>query len=62
MENFIIVAILLIIVGLAAWYIIRAKKNGKKCIGCPDGCCSAKKEDKASCCCSCGCCDDEEDD
>ena len=32
-----IVVILLIIVGAVA-YIIKAKKSGTKCIGCPDGC------------------------
>ena len=35
MENLIIIAIVLIIVGLAAWYIIKEKKKGTKCIGCP---------------------------
>ena len=35
MENLIIIAIVLIIVGLAAWYIIKEKKKGNKCIGCP---------------------------
>ncbi|MBE5787095.1 MAG: FeoB-associated Cys-rich membrane protein [Clostridiales bacterium] len=37
MENIIIIAIVLFIVGLAAWYVIRAKKHGRKCIGCPNG-------------------------
>lgn len=36
MENVILVAILLAVVGGAAYYIYRAKKNGSKCIGCPD--------------------------
>ena len=35
MENYIIIAIVLIIVGLAVAYIIREKKKGAKCIGCP---------------------------
>jgi radical SAM protein with 4Fe4S-binding SPASM domain len=35
MENLIIIAIVLIIAGLAAWYIIKEKKKGAKCIGCP---------------------------
>ena len=43
MENVIIILILLAIVSLAAGYVIRAKKRGQKCIGCPDGgCCSCK--------------------
>ena len=47
MENIIIVAILVVIVGLAVRYIIKAKKSGKKCIGCPDG---------GSCSSGCGSC------
>lgn len=35
MDDIIGVVILLIMVSLAAWYIIRAKKKGKTCIGCP---------------------------
>ena len=43
MENFIIIAVLVIIIGLAAFYVIRAKKKGKKCIGCPYSCsCNSK--------------------
>jgi len=37
MENIIIVAILVLILGGASLYIFRAKKRGVKCIGCPDG-------------------------
>ena len=37
MENIIIIAILVLILGFAAWYIYKSKKSGKKCIGCPDG-------------------------
>lgn len=47
MEDFIIIAILLIIIGFAAGYVIRAKKKGKKCIGCQGGCSS------------CHCCNDK---
>lgn len=35
MDNLIIIAIVVAIVGLATGYIIRAKKQGQKCIGCP---------------------------
>ena len=43
MESIIIAIIILVIVGLAAAYVIKAKKSGKKCIGCPNSCnCSAK--------------------
>jgi hypothetical protein len=46
MTDFIIAAIVLVIVGAASWYVYKAKKSGKKCIGCPKGGCSK---------CSCGC-------
>ncbi|MBQ9946626.1 MAG: FeoB-associated Cys-rich membrane protein [Clostridia bacterium] len=36
MENIIIALIILLIVGLAGVYIYKAKKSGRKCIGCPD--------------------------
>ena len=35
LENIIIIAVVLLIVGAAAWYVIRAKRKGQKCIGCP---------------------------
>ncbi len=35
MANIIVVAVLVVIVGLAARYIYKAKKSGQKCIGCP---------------------------
>ncbi|MBQ9134199.1 MAG: FeoB-associated Cys-rich membrane protein [Clostridia bacterium] len=35
MENFIIVAILLCIVGGIVFYLYKAKKRGETCIGCP---------------------------
>lgn len=53
MENYIIIAILVVIVGLAVGYIYKAKKSGKKCIGCPDGCSCSSKNKKGGCCC-CG--------
>ena len=34
--DLVIVLILLLILGGAAFYIIKAKKSGRKCIGCPD--------------------------
>ena len=35
MKNIIIIAIIVVIVGVAALYVYKAKKSGKKCIGCP---------------------------
>lgn len=40
MADIIIVLVLLAVLISAAVYVVRAKKNGKKCIGCPGGCCS----------------------
>ena len=46
MENYIVAAILVLAVGVAIFYIVKAKKSGKKCIGCPyaDSC------GKSNCC------------
>ena len=48
-----IIAIILIalIIGSAVFYIIKAKKSGRKCIGCPDGC-SCKAKNCGGCDCS----------
>ncbi len=35
MVNVILIGILVLILGGAGYYIYNAKKNGKKCIGCP---------------------------
>ena len=57
MKDIIIIAVILLIVGSATFYIYKAKKNGKKCIGCPEGCsCSAKNT-----CCACSGCQHKED-
>ena len=37
LENILILVVLGAIVGLALGYVIRAKKKGVKCIGCPSG-------------------------
>ena len=36
LTDIIVIAVILLIVGGAVAYIIKAKKNGTKCIGCPD--------------------------
>ena len=48
MIDAIIIVVILAIIGFAVWYVYRSKKSGKKCIGCPDDCCSKQ--------CSCGGC------
>ncbi len=37
MINVLLILVLVLIVGGAAFYLRRAKKNGVKCIGCPSG-------------------------
>ena len=58
MGEIIAIAIIAVIVGGAIFYVIKAKKSGKKCIGCPDGCscngscggsCSIKQEKDEKC-------------
>ena len=36
MENILIIAILLVIISCAVAYVVKEKKNGVKCIGCPN--------------------------
>ncbi len=56
MKNIIVIAVLVLILGAASFYIIKAKKSGKKCIGCPDsGACSGSCSG-----CGCGCSDKAE--
>ena len=49
-ETWIAIGVIVLVVGLATAYIIKARKSGKKCIGCPDGCCSSNCGG-----CTCGC-------
>lgn len=52
MIDYLIIAILLTIIGGAAFYIYKAKKSGAKCIGCPDAkTCSGNC---SGCSCHCG--------
>ncbi len=58
MKDFVVLIIVAVIVVLACLYIYKAKKNGKKCIGCPyaDKC---GKNEQLSCCGNCLHPDDE---
>ncbi len=50
MGDIIAIAAIVLIVGGAAAYIIRAKKKGQKCIGCPySSVCGNAKNGKCSC-------------
>lgn len=54
MEDLIVLAVIVLVIGVAVVYIIRAKKRGTKCIGCPaGGCCPSKKGEQAGCGCGC---------
>ncbi len=46
MENYIVIAILVVIIGCAIAYVIKAKKKGIKCVGCPNAekCSMAQKQ------------------
>ena len=51
MTDIIVIAVIVLIVGGALAYIVKAKKNGKKCIGCPyaDSCPSGKAGGGCTC-------------
>ena len=51
MTDLIVIAILAVVLGAAIRYMVKAKKSGARCIGCPAGGCSS---------CSCGCGDTAE--
>ena len=57
LTDWIAMGVILIIVSLAVWYLVRAKKRGVKCIGCPSDChCSKSGEKGGSCGGSCSSC------
>ena len=35
MENFVVAGILIVLIGFIILYLVREKKKGRKCIGCP---------------------------
>ena len=49
--DYIIIAIVAVVILLAGLYVYRAKKSGRKCIGCPDGssCSSSGHSCKGGC-------------
>ncbi len=52
MENYIVIAVLVLIIGGAVIYVLKQRKKGVKCIGCPNGrncsgdCCSCNADNK----------------
>jgi hypothetical protein len=53
MIDFIIIAILVVIAAALVFFLVRQKKQGVTCIGCPHGKQCGKAKGKS---CSCGCC------
>lgn len=52
MTNLIVAVVLLVILGTAITYIIKEKKKGTVCIGCPNaGNCRSKQGKKSECSC-----------
>ena len=53
-EEIIAISIIVLIIGLALFYIIKAKKRGRKCIGCPNSkTCGKKQSPNCGGCCGC---------
>ena len=49
MEDLILILVLALILGAVIFYLIRAKKRGQKCVGCPDSCGRTGKTGCAGC-------------
>ena len=50
--DIIVISVIAVIVVAAGWCIYKSKKNGKKCIGCPDS--GSYSGSCAGCACGCG--------
>ena len=54
LPDIIAIAAIALVVGAAVFYIVKAKKSGRKCIGCPDSksctSCSGSCSSCSSCC------------
>lgn len=53
MADFIVGGLLIVLVGAAIAYIVRAKKRGVKCVGCPEGATCASRNHPGGTGCSC---------
>lgn len=42
MDNVIVILVIVAIIGAAVTYIVKEKKRGVRCVGCPDGGCACK--------------------
>lgn len=54
MDDIIIIIVVSVILAVAIGYIIKQKKNGAKCIGCPHSKECSSKKSEAGCGCGCG--------
>ena len=52
LTDIIAVAVIAAVVGLAVMYIVKERKKGNRCIGCPHAKTCAKNSKENSCCCS----------
>ena len=58
--DFVIIGVVVLIVGGAITYIVKEKKSGAKCIGCPySKTCSSNVKNEKGQNCSCGCKNDK---
>ena len=54
MDNFIVISVLFLVIGGAVLYVLKQRKKGVKCIGCPAGCKACENaKSTVSCCCGC---------
>ena len=54
LTDIIVIAAIVLIIGGAVAYIVKAKKSGKKCIGCPYATSCSSKGKSGGCGCGCG--------
>jgi len=52
--DILIIVIIAVILFSAAFYVYKAKKSGKKCIGCPDSGSCSSRNGCSGCSCNCG--------
>ena len=59
LTDWILIGVLVLVVGGAVAYIIKAKKSGQKCIGCPHSSSCGARTASGGCGGSCACCSKE---
>ncbi len=62
MGDVVVLIVAILIVGAAIAYLIRAKKRGNHCVGCPYNDCSSCEKAKQASCSYCDCDDGEDTD